>query len=108
MPENAIRGFPWFIRPETNRYPFSRPEGPLRAWPIEAGEPGVHNGFGAAAYIVVTDRPEPPQVEAGWKVEPARLDTDFDSQGVRLIRVAATHKSLNGELQEAVFEVAGP
>ena len=59
---------------------------PRHAWPIGPEERGVHNRYGNLAYVAVTEAPLPPEVRPGWEVEPAALDTDFDTAGARLIR----------------------
>jgi hypothetical protein len=105
MAQNTLQGYAWFIRPDPRHTPFGTR--PTYVWPLRAAEPGVHNRFGPAAFLVVTEAPEPPQVEAGWEVEPAQLDSDFDASGVRLIRDAGRQDTGRGTVQQYVFEVAG-
>ncbi|HEX8198949.1 MAG TPA: hypothetical protein VF590_00575 [Isosphaeraceae bacterium] len=105
MAQNTLQGFAWFIRPDPRRSPFETR--PTYVWPLATGEPGVHNTFGPSAFLVVTESPEPPRVEAGWEVEPAALDSDFDAPGVRLIRAAGGPEAATGPAREYVFEIAG-
>jgi len=60
------------------------------------------------AYVAVTETPLPPEVKPGWEVEPAVLNTDFDTRGARLIRNAGFRETPLGHILECVFEVAEP
>ncbi|MBX6315646.1 MAG: hypothetical protein IRY99_22440 [Isosphaeraceae bacterium] len=108
MADNEVRGYAWLIRPDLRHTPFHTARRPEYVWPIATGEPGVQNTYGPAAFVTITDTPEPPDVDPGWAVEPARLDTDFDAPGARLIRVEGRAPSPRGEVWRCVFEVAGP
>ena len=113
MPENTIRGHAWFVRPGPGYSPDSRdvPWGgtpvPQFAWSIGPNEAGVHNRYGNMAFVAVTERPLPPEVRPGWEVEPAALDSDFDTAGARLIRESGFRETPHGHISEYVFEIAG-
>lgn len=113
MPENSARGFAWFVRPgpgfgpDPNDVPWGGVPIPQYAWSIGPGERGVHNTYGNLAYVALTERPLPPEIRPGWEVEPAELDTDFDTAGARLIRAAGFRETPLGRIHEYVFEVAG-
>jgi hypothetical protein len=114
MPENAVRGYAWFVRrgpgfrSDPNDVPWGGTPVPRFAWPVAPGEPGVHNHYGNLSYVALTETPLPPEVKPGWEVEPAALDTDFDATGARLIREAGFRETPHGRIPECVFEVAGP
>lgn len=113
MPENSVRGFTWFVRPgpgfgaDPNDVPWGGVPAPQFAWSIGPNERGVKNTYGNLAVVALTERPLPPEVKPGWEVEPARLDTDFDTAGARLIRAAGFRETPLGHVTEYVFEVAG-
>lgn len=114
MPESSIRGYTWFVRPgpgfsaDPRLIPWGGTPEPRFAWPIGPNERGVRNQYGNLAYVAVTEQPLPPEVREGWEVEPAALDTDFDTTGARLIREAGFRETPHGHIPEYVFEIAGP
>jgi len=111
MPENSIRGYAWFVRPgpgfsaDPRIVPWGGTPVPAHSWQVGPGEPGVRNRYGNLGYVALTEAPLPPEVREGWEVEPAEIDTDFDSVGARLIRVAGHRETPLGRLIECVFEL---
>jgi hypothetical protein len=114
MPESSIQGYTWLVKPGPGFSPNPRdlPWGgtpiPRFAWTIGPDQRGVHNRYGNLAYIAVTETPLPPEVGSGWEVEPAALDTDFDTTVARLIREAGFRETPLGHIPEYVFEIPGP
>lgn len=113
MPENSIRGYAWFVRPVTGiehdrrEVPWGGVPIPRFAWEIGPNEPGVHNRYNDLAFVALTETQWPPEVRSGWEVEPAAIDTDFDTAGARLIREAGFRETAHGHLLECIFEIAG-
>lgn len=114
MPASSIRGYAWFVRPgpgfssDPRQVPWGGTPIPGFSWQIGPGERGVRNRYGNLAYVAVTDTPLPPEVRPGWEVEPASLDTDFDTTGARLIRETGFRETAHGHICEYVFELADP
>lgn len=113
MPENTVRGYAWFVRPGPNLgaddrvAPWGGTPIPQYSWSIGPGESGVRNRYDTLAFVALTERPLPPEVRPGWEVEPASLDSDFDTAGARMIREAGFRETPHGHIQECVFEIAG-
>ena len=62
------------------------------------------------AYLVLTERDQPPRVGPGWFVETARLAEDFelDQNGGRTARLLRTVRRLDtkwGPLQDCEFQI---
>ena len=86
------------------------PPGVLGAWVISPTGQGLLNRAIGGAYLVLTERPDPPEVNAGWDVEPARLEPSFqmDQRGhrwVHLSRLLGSRPFGAGELQEVEMEI---
>lgn len=86
------------------------PPGVLGAWVLSPTSQGILNQGIGGRYLVVTEKPEPPEVNAGWDVEPARLEESFqmDQRGkrwVRLARILGTRPVEGGTVQEVEMEV---
>lgn len=123
-----IRGYCWFVRPEPKNVagvlPFQRsgshgadptaevvrpPAGVEVFWALGSNTVGIKNKLGARTYLVVTTTEAPPPVNAGWQVEPAVLDDDFqlDQRGsswVHLLREAGSVETPLGRIQICEFE----
>jgi hypothetical protein len=114
MPENSVRGYVWFVRPgpgfsaDARDLPWGGTPVPRFAWPVGRDERGVRNRYGQLGYVAVTERPLPPEVRPGWEVEPAALDSDFETVGARLIREAGFRETPHGHIPECVFEITEP
>lgn len=127
---SLVRGFAWHVYPDpaaegvmAGETPFGPPEPPgpdrsparapgdvLDFWLIGRNTPGIHNHHEGHSYLVLTDHREPPEVTAGWFVEPARLDDSFqldqrDDRWVRLVRVVETFQAPGGALADCEFQI---
>lgn len=86
------------------------PAGVLRFWKIAENTPGIANRIDGESYLVLSDSPEPPSVEAGWFVEAARLSERFEldqrgGRSVRLVRLIGTETTGWGAVAECEFQV---
>jgi len=96
--------------PGRERTPVRMPDGIVDAWLVGKNAPGIRNAHDGHTYLVLTERLEPPPVTAGWLVEVARLDEDFqlDQRGgrwVHLVRVVATAETPEGPVQDCEFQI---
>ncbi|CAN5611847.1 hypothetical protein BH23PLA1_BH23PLA1_27450 [soil metagenome] len=137
MPTNEaritqLRGYAWFVfrdpttstGPAGEQHPFGEepveegaepevrlPEGVLDAWRTTSTTVGLGNRAPGTDFVVVTERSEPPEVNAGWDVEPAQLQDNFQMEQkgdrwVRLQRVLQKHEGTGGKsLLHCEFEV---
>jgi hypothetical protein len=125
-----FRGYAWHVYPDpasagalAGDSPFSTgdtrgpghpppeaPPGVAALWTVGGKLPALRNQIEDRAYLVLTEKPEPPAVTAGWEVEAARLAPNFelDQRGgrtARLVRVIRTAETGWGPLQECEFQI---
>jgi hypothetical protein len=126
-----LRGYAWFVYRDlttstgpAGEHPFGEeppeegaepevqlPEGVLSAWRTTLTTVGLGNRAPGTDFVVLTEKAEPPEVNAGWDVEPAQLSENFQMEQkgdrwVRLLRVLQRQEGVEGKpLLQAEFEV---
>lgn len=86
------------------------PTGVVAAWVVPRVYEGLLNRAFGGAYLILTEKADRPEVNAGWDVEPARLRDDFNMEQrgdrwVRLTRVVGRREAEGGELMEVELQV---
>jgi hypothetical protein len=125
-----LRGFAWYAFQDqtvstgtAGEHPFGEtlnpapgmtlaepPPGVLGAWVISPTRAGLLNRAIGGAYLVLTEKSEPPEVNAGWDIEPARLEPSFqmEQRGDRWLhvsRILGTRPVGQGTVQEVEMEI---
>jgi len=96
--------------PGPERPPVRPPEGVVSFWLVGKNTPGIRNDHDGHSFLVLTEGLEPPEVTAGWMVEPARLDESFqiDQRGdrwLRLVRIINAGETRWGPVQDCEFQI---